>query len=90
VRVYYNGTSRIGYGYLSAKSGGPDVITAQQSVRGDVNGDGTVGIGDIVAVTNIMASIETNPDYIARADVNGDGEVGIGDIVAITNIMAGR
>lgn len=81
--------SLIGYGYLSAKSSGPDVITAQQSVRGDVNGDGTVGIGDIVAVTNIMASIETNPDYIARADVNGDGEVGIGDIVAITNIMAG-
>ena len=90
VRVYYNGTSRIGYGYLSTKSGGPDVITTQQSVLGDVNGDGTVGIGDIVAVTNIMAGIETNPDYIARADVNGDQSIGIGDIVAITNIMAGK
>jgi hypothetical protein len=89
VRVYYNGTSSIGYGYLSTKGGGPDVITAQQSVRGDVNGDGTVGIGDIVAITNIMAGIETNPDYIARADVNGDQGIGIGDIVTITNIMAG-
>jgi surface protein len=56
---------------------------------GDVNADGTVGIGDIVAVTNVMAGIETNPDVVSRADVNQDGQVGIGDIVAITNIMAG-
>ena len=89
VKCNSNEASRIGYGYLSTKSGGPDVITAQQSVRGDVNGDGTVGIGDIVAITNIMAGIETNPDYIARADVNGDQSIGIGDIVTITNIMAG-
>jgi hypothetical protein len=52
---------------------------------GDVNGDYEVGIGDIVAITNIMA--ENGSD--AAADVNGDGEVGIGDIVAVTNIMAG-
>ncbi|MBQ3630370.1 MAG: BspA family leucine-rich repeat surface protein [Prevotella sp.] len=56
---------------------------------GDVNGDGQVGIGDIVAITNVMAGIETDPAIIQRADVNGDTQVGIGDIVAITNIMAG-
>ena len=60
------------------------------NLKGDVNGDGQVGIGDIVAVTNVMAGIETNPDIIARADVNADTQVGIGDIVAITNIMAGK
>ena len=58
--------------------------------EGDVNGDGQVGIGDIVAITNVMAGIETDADIRARADVNGDGDVGIGDIVAITNIMAGK
>ncbi|MBQ3630603.1 MAG: leucine-rich repeat protein [Prevotella sp.] len=58
-------------------------------VVGDVNADGTVGIGDIVAVTNVMAGITTDAATISRADVNGDGSVGIGDIVAITNIMAG-
>ena len=57
---------------------------------GDVNGDGQVGIADIVAVTNVMASITTDADVKARADVNGDGQVGIADIVAITNIMAGK
>ena len=60
--------------------------TAQQS--GDLNGDGEVGIGDIVAVTNAMAGVGSDT-VAANADVNGDGEVGIGDIVAITNIMAG-
>ena len=61
--------------------------TQSASLRGDVNHDGQVGIGDIVAITNVMAgdlSISKED-----ADVNGDGQVGIGDIVAITNIMAG-
>ena len=56
---------------------------------GDVNNDGTVGIGDIVAVTNIMAGLNDDAATRSRADVNGDGDIGIGDIVAITNIMAG-
>ena len=59
-------------------------------LRGDVNLDGQVGIGDIVAITNVMAGITTDAAIVARADVNGDGQVGIGDIVDITNIMAGK
>ena len=61
-----------------------------QYAQGDVNADGKVGIGDIITITNVMASNETNADAIRRADVNGDGEVGIGDIISITNIMAGE
>ena len=52
---------------------------------GDVNGDYEVGIGDIVAITNIMAE----DGFDAAADLNGDGTIGIGDIIAVTNIMAG-
>ena len=59
-------------------------------LTGDVNQDGQVGIGDIVAITNVMAGIATDATIVGRADVNGDGQVGIGDIVAITNIMAGK
>ncbi len=68
----------------------------ETEVEGDVNGDGEVGIGDIVTITNVMAGIfaegmdeEGIAALKAAADVNGDGQVGIGDIVAITNIMAG-
>ena len=57
-------------------------------LAGDVNRDGQVGIGDIVAVTNFMAG-SAGDVTLMQADVNGDGDVGIGDIVAITNIMAG-
>ena len=65
------------------------VLTEPQTITGDVNDDGQVGIGDIVAITNVMAGIENDENIKAAADVNGDNEVGIGDIVAITNIMAG-
>jgi len=57
-------------------------------LKGDVNGDGQVGIADIVAVTGYMAGTNTNIS-LASADVNGDNQVGIADIVAITDIMAG-
>ena len=70
-------------------------VAVKQALKGDVNNDGQVGIGDIVAITNVMAGIFTDMSeeeieiLKAAADVNGDGQVGIGDIVAITNIMAG-
>ncbi len=67
----------------------PSPINAVIVLKGDVNGDGQVGIGDIVAITNVMAGIEKSERVLERADVNEDGQVGIGDIVAITNIMAG-
>lgn len=68
----------------------PLVLSYTSFLKGDVNLDGQVGIGDIVAITNVMAGIETDAGVIARADVNEDNTVGIGDIVAITNIMAGK
>ena len=58
------------------------------ALKGDVTGDGQVGIGDIVAITNFMAGIDDTLT-LEQCDVTGDGQVGIGDIVAITNIMAG-
>ena len=58
------------------------------SLRGDVDGDGTVSTLDIVAVTNVIAGITTDADTVARSDVNRDGTVNIGDIITITNIMA--
>ena len=64
-----------------------DVVLKKSIVKGDVNEDGEVGIGDIVTITNFMAGL--GEQTLEQCDVNGDGEVGIGDIVTITNIMAG-
>ncbi len=52
--------------------------------KGDVNGNGTVDISDVVAAINQIAGIAT---YI-YSDVNGDTKVDISDVVAIINIIA--
>ena len=62
-------------------------LTVEEPVgkKGDVDGNGSVGVGDIEAVLAIMAGGESTP----AADVDGNGSVGVGDIEAILTIMAG-
>ena len=55
------------------------------SVKGDVNGDGSVDVADIASVIDVMAG---SAEYVA-ADVNGDSSVDVADISAIIDIMAG-
>ena len=76
------------YAHVDGGPSNPGYFTGS-FLPGDVNNDGQVGIGDIVAITNVMSGIETDAGIVSRADVNGDNQVGIGDIVAVTNIMAG-
>jgi len=56
------------------------------SLKGDVNGDYTVDISDIVAIINTIAKGESNNK---RSDVNTDGKTDISDIVNVINIIAG-
>ena len=58
--------------------------------KGDVNGDGSIDIGDIVMVISVMTGTETDAEIKARADVNGDGVADIGDIVNIIDIMSAK
>lgn len=57
---------------------------AAPSIKGDLNGDGTVDISDGVAVLNLMAS----DGYAEAADLNKDQTVDISDFVSILGIMA--
>ena len=62
-------------------------ITAQAAnITGDVNGDGTVNIFDLVLVgshfgKNVDPAQESNPD------VNGDGTVDVFDLVLVANVI---
>jgi len=56
------------------------------SIKGDVNGDGTVDVADISAIISDMAGTS---EYVA-ADVNGDGTVDVADISNVISIMAGN
>ena len=58
-------------------------------IAGDVNDDGAVNVGDIMAIINFMAGLTAGIND-AVADVNHDGAVNVGDIMAIINIMAGK
>jgi surface protein len=86
--VFQNCTITNGVTFANNHIAASQVVIGPYSIY-DVNLDGQVGIGDIVAITNVMAGTETDPSIRARANVNGDLSVGIGDIVAITNAMAG-
>jgi hypothetical protein len=57
--------------------------------RGDVNRDGAVDSGDIMAIYSVMAG-NGDAGLRSRADVNGDGAVDSGDIMTVYGIMAGN
>ena len=53
------------------------------AMRGDVNGDGEVGISDVNAVIDMILG----GGYDSAADVNGDSEVNISDVNALIDII---
>ena len=52
-------------------------------LKGDVNGDGEVGIADMTALANLLLDETSNE----RSDVNEDGETSIADITTLVNIL---
>ncbi len=58
----------------------------EPGIKGDLNGDDKVDIGDAVTVLNVMSTGE----YNASADLNEDQKIDIADFVTILNIMAGQ
>ena len=57
-------------------------ITEPTQLKGDVNGDGTVNIADLVLVASNLGG--TGQD---AADVNGDGQVNIADLVLVAGAL---
>ena len=63
-------------------------ITDQYSyLRGDVNNDGEINIGDASALIDIILGSQADAATLMRCDVNGDGEVNIGDVASIIDIL---
>jgi hypothetical protein len=57
--------------------------------KGDVNGDGEIGIADINALIDIILGADVDECTKWRADVNNDNETGIADINALINLILG-
>ena len=58
------------------------LLAGGETLRGDVNGDGTVGVDDISALISYMLDNTCVID-MAAADCNLDGAVGVDDIAAL-------
>lgn len=57
---------------------------------GDVNGDGSININDVLAISNVLNGTTTpTPAVLAGADVNGDGKVSLDDIGVVILIWQG-
>lgn len=71
----------------SAKNYITDVIAAnyQQSLVGDVNGDDTINVQDIILVVNMILSNDNN----SSGDINADGVVNVLDVVQLVNLILG-
>jgi hypothetical protein len=63
-------------------------VTVAAAIKGDVNMDRHVDVGDIMAIINVMAG-QPGQLNVTAADVNMDGQTDVGDIMAVINIMAG-
>ena len=59
--------------------------------RGDVNGDGTVGMKDVLKLRRVIAGVETMDDRAAlSADLNGDGAINMKDVLMLRRVLAGE
>jgi hypothetical protein len=51
------------------------------TIPGDINGDGKVGLADLVSIANAMGSKADQPNWNPNADINGDGIVNQSDLI---------
>ncbi|MGB2979899.1 MAG: Ig-like domain-containing protein, partial [Candidatus Zixiibacteriota bacterium] len=56
-------------------------------VPGDVNGDGSVNVGDVVALVDYLYRGGPPPDPMAAGDTNCDGHVNVGDVVYLVDYL---
>ena len=55
--------------------------------RGDVNGDGTIDVADVLYLVNYLFRNGLAPQPLAAGDANCDGKVTISDVVYLVNYL---
>ena len=63
-----------------------DLVCAQNEIIGDLNGDESINVLDIVILVNLILS----SDYNSVADLNGDSTLNVLDVVLLVNIVLGN
>ena len=68
------------------------MLTAEPSyLRGDANGDGEIGMPDVMYIVNYILGTPAEDFNAQAADANGDGEIGMPDVMFIVQyILKGK
>ena len=66
------------------------LITVEDYILGDVNGNDRIDIGDAVSVVNHLVGKESTNFVEKAADTNKNGRIDIGDAVTIVNVLVGK
>jgi hypothetical protein len=66
------------------------LVSGNASMPGDINGDESVNIQDIIFLINFILDVdEPDTGQFSAADMNGDGVLNIQDIILIINVILG-
>ncbi|MBQ6211017.1 MAG: hypothetical protein IJK42_14810 [Prevotella sp.] len=62
-------------------------VVSDDSLIGDVNGDGLVNITDVVCLVNYILTNDPTGVIMANTDINSDGDVNITDVVSLVSLI---
>ena len=65
------------------------IIYLTDGMPGDVDGDGTVNVSDIIKVKNLIMEGTWTPAELTAGDMNNSGKLDVADIIAIKNMIMG-
>ncbi len=80
------------YAHIDGGTSNPGYFTAKNaSLRGDVNGDGSVNISDVTALIDYLLSGNASGINLSGADCDQDGSINISDVTALIDyLLSGR
>jgi hypothetical protein len=64
-----------------------DSVSFKVVRMGDVNGDGSVDVLDLIVVAKALDTYPGDPKYNPNADINGDGELDVLDLVLVAKCL---
>ncbi|MBR6947651.1 MAG: BspA family leucine-rich repeat surface protein, partial [Muribaculaceae bacterium] len=76
------------YAHIDGGTSNPGYFTDKNaSLRGDVNGDGSVNISDVTALIDYLLSGNASGINLSGADCNQDSSVNISDVTALIDYL---
>ena len=90
ITVSYSSANMLGEDYVETSAKVEGSVTGS-AMRGDVNGDGSLTLADVIRIARHIIGLDIITDIrtLLAADVNGDGVVTTADVVKLARFIAG-